>query len=72
MNVASRQFMEGWWRAAEGLAGLMGKPENPDNFIRFPAEDLIIYIEKNALEDDDKEIIFKVHNYGEFIIVFHW
>jgi len=49
----------------------MGKPENPDNFIRFPAEDLIIYIEKNALEDDDKEITFKVHNYGEFIIEFH-
>jgi len=50
----------------------MEKPEYPENFIQFSAEDLTIYIEKNAWEDvkDDKEITFKVHNYGEFVINF--
>jgi hypothetical protein len=49
----------------------MEKPGKPDDFVQFSIEDLTIYIEKNVMEHDDKEITFKVHNYGEFIIEFH-
>lgn len=46
----------------------MEKPEDPEFFTQFSVEDLTIYIEKNVMENDDKEITFKVHNYGKFVI----
>jgi len=50
----------------------MKKPEDPENFIQFSVDDLAVYIEKNAWEDVkvDNEIVFKVHNYGEFVLEF--
>ena len=72
MNIDLRYIMDGWWKAYEGLAGLMEIPDDKDNFIEIKVDDLKIFINKKQLDEykEDGEILFNVHNYGQFNIYF--
>ncbi len=51
----------------------MGEPENPDDFVRFAADDLTVYVSRKLLETlkpGAKEMIFYVDGYGRFVLQF--
>ncbi|MGQ9466038.1 MAG: hypothetical protein ACUVXE_02245 [Anaerolineae bacterium] len=51
----------------------MGEPENPDDFVRFEADDLTVYVSRKLLETlkpGAKEMIFYVDGYGRFALEF--
>lgn len=51
----------------------MGEPENPDEFVRFEADNLTVYISRKllaTLKPGAKEMIFYVDGYGRFVLRF--
>ncbi|MGB9775212.1 MAG: hypothetical protein ACPLYD_00125 [Anaerolineae bacterium] len=51
----------------------MGEPENPQEFVRFEADDLTVYISRKLLamqKPGAKEMIFYVDGYGRFVLQF--
>lgn len=51
----------------------MGEPENPEDFVRFAADDLTVYVSRKLLETlkpGAKEMIFYVDGYGRFTLEF--
>ncbi len=51
----------------------MGEPENPEEFVRFEADDLTVYVSRKLLgmlKPGTKEMIFYVDGYGRFALQF--
>lgn len=51
----------------------MGEPENPEEFVRFEADDLTVYVSRKllaTLKPGAKEMIFYVDGYGRFVLQF--
>jgi len=49
----------------------MGKPENPDSFIRLTADDLTIYVAKEilgSLESGQSKLLVALSGYGRYWI----
>ena len=51
----------------------MGKPENPEEYVRFQDDDIEIYLAKDIfenLEPETEKILFAVQDYGRFWLWF--
>ncbi len=52
----------------------MGKPENPEDFVRFDADGMIVYVSRQLLREKVKpgavEMPFYIDGYGRFWLRF--
>jgi hypothetical protein len=59
--------------AYNGPSGLMGKPENPEEYVRFQDDDIEIYLAKDIFDrlgPETEKILFAVQDYGRFWLRF--
>ena len=59
--------------AYTGPSGLMGKPEQPDEYVRFQDGDIEVYLAKDILDKlgpETEKLLFAVQNYGRFWLHF--
>ena len=56
--------------AFEAPSGLVGKPENTDDFEIFEIEDIRLFISKNVLENNLKKnlLYIYVEGYGRYLV----
>ncbi len=59
--------------AYTGLSGLMGKPENPAEYVRFQDGELEIYLARDIFDQlgpETEKLLFAVQDYGRFWLYF--
>ena len=59
--------------AYNGLSGLMGKPENPEEYVCFQDGDTEIYLARDVfdkLAPETEKLLFAIQDYGRFWLWF--
>lgn len=70
MNVTVRPTFFGWWNIAMSPSGLMGKPENEEDFEKFIVDDIVIYIDKGVFREyiKDNKLLITIEGYGRYTL----
>jgi hypothetical protein len=59
--------------AYNGPSGLMGKPTNPEEYVRFQDGELEIYLARDIFEKlapETEKLLFAIQDYGRFWLYF--
>ena len=59
--------------AYNGLSGLMGKPEHPEEYVRFQDADIEIHLARDVFDKlgpETEKLLFAIQDYGRFWLWF--